>query len=62
MSSQRGRHPHQEDIATRGGVIETLIRVVEEVESDLEVAKKAERFQRKHGTLTAEDLALTFTI
>ena len=62
MSSQRGRHPHQEDIATRGGVIETLIRVVEKVESDPEVRKKEEVFQKKYGTLTAEDLALTFTV
>ena len=62
MSKQKGRQPAPEDTVSREGVIETLIRIAEEVESDPEVAKKTEEFQRKYGTLTAEDLALTFTI
>ena len=43
-------------------IVETMRRVCEEVEKDPEVAKKAEEFQRKYSTLTAEDLAMTFTI
>lgn len=46
----------------REAVIEALKRVVEEVRKDPEVTKKEEEAQRKYGTLTAEDLALTFTI
>lgn len=46
----------------RETVIEVLKRIVEKVESDPEVAKREEEFQRKYGTLTAEDLAITFTI
>jgi hypothetical protein len=51
-----------EDKGHRDDVMEVLKRVCEEVEKDPEVAKKAEEFQRKYGTLTAEDLAMTFTI
>lgn len=50
------------DRGNREEVIATLKRVVKEVESDPETAKKAEEFQRKYCTLTAEDLAMTFTI
>ena len=47
---------------SREEIIEAMKRVVKEVEDDPEVAKKAEESQRKYGTLTAEDLAMTFTI
>lgn len=43
-------------------IIAALIRIAEEVENDPEEAKKAEEFQRKYGTLTEEDLRITFTI
>jgi tripartite-type tricarboxylate transporter receptor subunit TctC len=43
-------------------IIAELVRIAEEVENDPEVAKKAEEFQRKYGTLTEEDLRITFTI
>jgi hypothetical protein len=43
-------------------IIADLIRIAEEVENDPEVAEKAEEFKRKYCTLTAEDLAITFTI
>ena len=51
-----------EDIGHRYDVMEVPKRVCEEVEKDPEVAKEAEGCQRKYGTLTAEDLAMTFTI
>jgi hypothetical protein len=46
----------------REELMSTLKRKVEEVENDPEVVKKAEEFQRKYGTLTREDLDITFTI
>ena len=46
----------------RGEVIEALERIVEEVGNDPEVRRKEEEFQRKYGTLTAEDLLRPFTI
>lgn len=39
---------------------EVVVEVLETIAK--EVAKKAEGFQRKYGTLTAEDLAMTFTV
>jgi hypothetical protein len=43
-------------------IIADLIRIVDEVDNDPEVAIKEEAFYRKYGTLSGEDLALTFTI
>lgn len=62
MQRQRGEAATPVRALNREEVVEALVRVVKEVGKDPEVRKKEEEFQRKYGTLTAEDLALTFTI
>jgi len=38
--------------------LDKIQKVMEEVESDPEVARKAEEDQRRYGTLSAEDLMI----
>ena len=58
----RRKRSNSPEALSREEVVEALVRVVKEVGKDPEVRKKEEESRKKHGTLTAEDLALTFTI